>query len=422
MSAAPGEVRTVADAITTRPLAIVSILGVGQILAWGSSFYLLAVLARPIADDTGWQQAWVTGGLSIGLLTAGFTSPRVGDYIQRLGGRPVLAASCILLGCGLIGLGLAPSLPVYLLSWFVLGAGMAAGLYDAAFSTLGRLFGQQARTAITTLTLFGGFASTFCWPLSAALVSNFGWRGACLIYAGIHLALLLPLYIFALPKEDRRRASAVRPPFEQSAAARPRTLIPAGMMPLFVVLAAAITVGYMISTVVSVHLLSILQARDILLGVAVAFGAIVGPAQVGARAIEMAISRFHHPIWTMAVSTISVAVGIGSLWAGLPILSAALVFYGAGIGLGSIARGTLPLTLFGAESYAEIMGRIARPNLIAQSASPSIGALMMQMLGADGTLGVLFAMAMLDVALVIALFLILPKPSASVALNDAAAS
>lgn len=423
MSAAPSHVTPPISLVASKPLLIVSVLGIAQILSWGSSYYLLAVLAKPIADDTGWPLAWVIGGLSVGLLTAGFASPRIGDSIQRLGGRPVLAVSSILLGCGLIGLGLAPSLPVYIISWLVLGVGMGAGLYDAAFSTLGRLFGQQARTAIATLTLFGGFASTVCWPLSAALVSGFGWRLTCLIYAGIHLVLLLPLYIFGLPKEGARQTSTTPSLDEQlPRAARPRSPIPGSSMLLFVLLAAAITVSSMISTVVSVHLLSLLHARDIVLGAAVALGAIVGPAQVGARAIEMMISRFHHPIWTMVASALFVAIGIGALWARLPIISAALVFYGAGIGLESIARGTLPLALFGEGQYAEIMGRIARPNLIAQAASPSIGALLMQQLGADGTLAALFAMAILDVMLVIALFALLPTPSSPPARTDAALS
>ena len=72
---------------------VVTALGVAQILAWGSSYYLIAVLARPIATDTGWPFGWVVGGLSLGLLTAGLVSPRVGDSIQHRGGRPVLAAS-----------------------------------------------------------------------------------------------------------------------------------------------------------------------------------------------------------------------------------------------------------------------------------------------------------------------------------------
>ena len=141
--------------------SIIPVLGVTQILAWGSSYYLLAVLAQPIASDTGWPLAWVVGGLSLGLLVAGIVSPRVGDSIQRLGGRLVLATSAVFLALGLAGLALSPNLPLYVISWLVLGVGMGAGLYDAAFATLGRLYGQRARTAIATLTVFGGLDRKF---------------------------------------------------------------------------------------------------------------------------------------------------------------------------------------------------------------------------------------------------------------------
>src|SRR5260221_702558 len=160
----------------------------------------------------------------------------------------------------------------------------------------------------------------------------------------------------------------------------------------------------MISCAVSGHLLTILQARHTALAAAVALGALVGPAQVGARAIEMLISRYHHPIWTMLASTILISVGIDVLWAGLPVVSAALVFYGAGIGIESIARGTLPLALFGARGYAAIMGRIAMPSLVAQSASPLLGAFLIERLGADGMLAVLLATAIIDMLTVVALF------------------
>ena len=390
--------------------SIIPVLGVTQILAWGSSYYLLAVLAQPIAGDTGWPLAWVVGGLSLGLLVAGIVSPRVGDSIQRLGGRLVLATSAVFLAFGLIGLALSPNLPIYVLSWLVLGVGMGAGLYDAAFATLGRIYGQRARTAITTLTLFGGFASTVCWPLSAMLVSQFGWRNACLIYAAIHLLVLLPIYVFALPKERKRSTDRSAHPASDSASA---DAAPTDSRLLFVLISLVITISSMISALLSVHMLTILQARDIALGAAVALGAIVGPSQVGARAIEMAISRFHHPIWTKLASTLFVATGVGLLWAGFPIIAAALIFYGAGIGIESIARGTLPLAVFGEHRYPSIMGRIAMPSLIMQAASPSIGAILIERMGANGALAVLFAVALVNVGLVIVLFGVMQKQRAA---------
>src|SRR5262245_61021790 len=174
------------------PRLVITALGIVQILAWGTSFYFPAVLAAPIVSDTGWSLAWVVGGVSIGLLTAGLIAPTVGKIIDRRGGRPVLAASSLLYAAGLAGIGLAPSLPVYLASWVMLGGGMGTGLYDAVFAALGKLYGRNAREPITNLTLFGGFASTVCWPLSAFLAEMYGWRATCLIYAGLHLAVSLP--------------------------------------------------------------------------------------------------------------------------------------------------------------------------------------------------------------------------------------
>ena len=160
MSGSSGEAVPIAK--TPRRAVIISALGVTQIFAWGTSYYLPAVLAAPITADTGWSLAWVVGGLSLGLLTAGLVSPLVGRAIARGGGRPVLALSAGLLAAGLLTLSLAHSLLVFWIGWVIIGLGMGAGLYDPAFATLGRLYGQSGRSAITTLTLFGGFASTVC--------------------------------------------------------------------------------------------------------------------------------------------------------------------------------------------------------------------------------------------------------------------
>jgi len=373
---------------------IITVLGLTQIMAWGSSYYLPAVIAPAVARDTGWPLAWVVGGLSLGLLVAGLISPRVGSSIERHGGRNVLAFSALCIGAGQIGLASAPSLAVYIGAWLVIGLGMGAGLYDAAFATLGRLYGSGARSAITTLTLFGGFASTVCWPISALLLSAIGWRGACLTYAAVQLLIALPLYLTLLPRTVPQR-SAVSETARNAAAAQPVN----PSVPVMALLATTITLAAVISSTLSVHLLSILQAGGLALAAAVALGALVGPSQVTARAVEMMIARYHHPIWTKLASASFVAIGVLALWAGMPAVPVALGFYGAGIGLESIARGTLPLALFGPSGYAKLMGRLAMPSLIAQAAAPSMGALLMQWTGARGTLAVLGALALLNVVL-----------------------
>lgn len=383
------------SAAVPSPKIIVPALGVTQILAWGSSYYLLAVLAKPIASDTGWSLSWVVAGLSLGLLIAGLISPLVGRQIHRRGGRPVLAASALLLGLGLLGLALAPNLAAFIAAWIAIGLGMGSGLYDAAFSTLGRLYGHAARQHITTLTLFGGLASTACWPLSAFLVTELGWRGACATYAGIQLLFSLPLYLTAIG--DRNSPSWVEA--DKSVAGRVAAQPHARLRLIFVLLAVAIMISSMLTTVISVHLMTLLQSRGISLGAAVALGAMIGPAQVGARFTEMLISRYHHPIWTKMASVTFMALGPGLFWAGIPIIAVALVLYGAGIGLESIARATLPLALFGAANYAPIMGRLAMPSLIAQAAAPSLGAILITWLGVEGALGAVAIVALGNFAL-----------------------
>ena len=376
--------------MTSRPRwLVVGCLGTAQILAWGMSYYLIAVLASPINADTGWGLPWIVGGLSIAFLVSGLVSPRVGRLIDRFGGRPVLAASAILLAIGLATIAAAPNLPVYLAGWCVLGAAMGAGLYDPAFATIGRIYGDQARSAITLTTLYGGFASTVCWPLSAVLVEQIGWRGACLAYAAIALFIVLPLYVFGLPKETE-----TPPPAAKAAQV---TLTPR-LRYGFHLLAFNLTAASVLMTVVSVHMLTLLQARGVELAVAVALGALIGPAQVGARVIEAMIGRRFHPVWTMLASNILAAAGLGLMFGDPSLAAIGLILYGTGSGIRSIARGTLPLAMFGRDGYPTLMGKLAMPTLLAQAASPSLGALMLDHTGADATLWILAMAALVTVA------------------------
>lgn len=375
----------------------VTILGICQILGWGSSFYLLAVLAKPIAQDTGWEFSWVVGGVSVGLLVAGLVSRRVGHAIHRHGGRPILIASSLLLAMGLAVLSQASSFAIYFSAWAIIGLGMGSGLYDAAFSTLGRLYGDAARRPITALTLWGGFASTVCWPLSAYLAESIGWRETCLVYTALHLLVGLPLHAFAVPRE--LRASDRAKPAVTNAPAAPATPQTRSAW-LFPVLASLITVGSSIVSIIGVHLLTILQARDLALATAVALGALVGPSQVGARVIEILFGNRYHPIWTMAASAVLMAAGLAVLSASIPLVAFGLIVYASGVGIQSIARGTLPLALYGQTGYAVVMGRLAMPALIAQSISPTLAAMLLQATGVSATLATLTGLAAANIALV----------------------
>ena len=382
------------EAHTPDRRVVITVLGIAQILGWGTSFYFPAVFAGPIVRDTGWSLGPVVGGTSIGLLVAGLISPQVGRLIDRHGGRLVLLASSVFYALGLVGVGLAPTLPVYLVAWALIGLGMGTGLYDAVFAALGRLYGSGARGPITNLTLFGGFASTICWPLSAFMIDHLGWRSACFVYAGLHLLVALPLQMAVLRKqpvhaEAARHADSVRPP---------APIAHEGV--IFALLAVVLSLAAGIGSTVIVHMMLFLQARGVDFAVAIGLGALFGPAQVGARVVERLFGNRYHPIWTMVASCTLMAVGLVLLSGHFPLLLPIILLYGAGYGISWIGRGTLPLALFGPVRFPRLMGKLAFPSLIVQAVAPSAGALLIEAAGADATLGVLTALALANVVLI----------------------
>lgn len=374
---------------------VVSAFGIAQILGWGTSFYFPAVFAPPIVADTGWSLGLVVSGTSIGLLVGGLISPKVGEIIGRHGGRPILCASSLLFAAGLAAIAFAPNIAVYLLAWMVIGLGMGTGLYDAAFAALGQRYGREARGPITTLTLFGGFASTICWPFSAFLIEHTGWRTACLIYAALHLLLALPL-LFAVTAR-RKATAAPAPPAAEAAHAAPPLR---NERRIFIVLAAILSIAAGVGSVVIVHFLIFLQSRGVAETAAIALGTLFGPAQVGARVIEQLFGSRYHPIWTMVGCCVLMALGLALILGYFPWLVLAILLYGAGYGISWIGRGTLPLALFGPARFPTLMGRIAFPSLIVQALAPSAGALMIERFGVDATIGLLTALALINVVLI----------------------
>jgi hypothetical protein len=393
-----------ADARPVDRRVVITALGIAQILAWGTSFYFPAVFAEPIVAETGWSLGFVVGGTSIGLLTAGLISPQVGRAIDVHGGRPVLLASSLFYAAGLALVGFSPALPIYLAGWVLIGIGMGSGLYDAVFAALGRMYGSEARGPITNLTLFGGFASTVCWPLSAFMIEQFGWRSACFIYAAIHLFIMLPLQAAVVGSVRK-----VEKPHSTPTAAANASRINNEAL-IFALLALVLSIAAGIGSIVVVHLLIFLQARGVDFATAVSLGTIFGPAQVGARVVESLFGKRYHPIWTMIASCTLMAAGLLLLFGAVPALILVILLYGAGYGISWIGRGTLPLALFGPVRFPRLMGKLAFPSLIVQALAPSAGALLLEAKGADTTIGVLTLFALINVALIGLLWWLCRKP------------
>ncbi len=390
---------------------MVTALGLVQIVSWGSSYYLPAVLAKPISVDTGWSLPWVVGGLSLGLLAGGVVSPRVGRTVEYRGGRQVLACSSILFALGLGLLSWSANIPAYLAAWLIIGLAMGCGLYDATFATLGRIYGQAARPVITIVTLFGGFASTVCWPLAAFLEAELGWRAACQVFAGLHLVVCLPLSLCILPRWNPA-PPASRNPGDSAAASVPSAEGSSGRKRTvqFALLTVIFTMNSGLVTVISVHLISILQARGMGLAAAVALGTLVGPSQVASRLMELLFGRYYHPLWTMTASLILVAGGLVMMMNQEQISAVTIVMYGSGVGLSAISRGTIPLRLFGQLGYASLMGRLAMPPLLSQALFPSLASFLMVNGNTDGILAIGTSVAATNVILTAFLWLTVRKP------------
>ncbi len=371
-------------------VALICALGIGQIFAWGGSFYLMAVIASPVVSDTGWPFAWVVGGLSLALFISACVSPFVGSKIQTFGGRPSLLLSSVVLSAGLCVVAASQTLTIFLLGWCVIGIGMAAGLYDAAFATLGVIYGTAARSTITTLTLVSGFSSTIAWPLSAVLVELWGWRATCVAYAFIQLLVCLPFYAWAVPPGT---ISSGRQKDDE-----PQTL-EAASTKFFIVIACIVSCMEFISSALSVHVLTVLEAIDFSAMGAVAVAALIGPSQVAARIIELMAGGRHHPVWTMAAASSLVLSGLALLLLAPIAATAAICVFGMGRGLSSVSKGTVPLALFGPQSYARILGRLAMPALLAQALAPSATAAILDIWGVHSLVFTLVSLAGLSATL-----------------------
>jgi hypothetical protein len=373
------------------PWRAVLVLGVTQILAWGALFYPPVLTVPLIAAEHGWSASFAMGGFSLALLVAGLVAPLVGRLIDRHGGHRVMPVGSLLAALGLVALVHADHPAAYLAVWMLLGVATAASLYDPAFATLGRIFGAAARRPITALTLAGGFASTVSWPTTHVLIEAVGWRGTYIVYAALLAFVAAPLHAFVLPRgraDPDARAEA-------GAAAPVPVLAPRGWP--FLTVAAAFAAYAFVPSGLSAHLLAIFGRAGLDAATVVAIGALFGPAQVAARICELVFARRVHPLKVarFAVGTLLAALALVALFGlSAPTAVAFAVMFGIANGLITIARGTVPLALFGAAGYGALMGRIAGPSLVMQAIAPLVLALVAERASDPAVLMVIAGLAL----------------------------
>ncbi len=356
---------------TLPQLPIILALGTTQTLAWASSYYLPAILADPIGRDLGVSANWIFAAFSASLVISAVIGPRVGRQIDQFGGRPVLVASNLTLASGLVLLGLSTSIPLLVAAWILLGIGMGCGLYDAAFGALGRIYGNDARKPITGITLLAGFASTVGWPLTALGLEAIGWRNTCFAWALAHILIGLPLNFFMLPAVKEPKLAAAAP-------IKPHIPIDRTMILLAFTFAAA----WSVTGAMAAHMPRILESGGASTVEAVAAGALFGPSQVVARIMEASFFSRYHPLLSTRLACVTHPIG-SAIFAvvGGAASSAFAITFGLGNGILTIARGTLPLAMFGPRNYGYRLGLIGAPARMAQAAAPLAFGLLIDLMG-----------------------------------------
>lgn len=390
-------------------------LGMAQTLAWASTYYLPAILAVPMARDLGVSPAMVYTAFSLAMMVAALVGPRSGAAIDRFGGRPVLMATSLVFAAGLAGLGLAKGLSGLLMAWIVIGIGMGCGLYEAAFASLVRLYGQAARNSITGITLIAGFASTVGWPLSAALEQQLGWRQACLAWAALHLLVGLPLNAW-LPRAPSRASATGWLGSGAGFAPAPGPGVSTAPPPWrsMVILSFVFASTWFVSTAMASHLPRLMQAAGATAGTALLVGSLIGPAQVAARMLEFGCLRSIHPLLSARLAAALHPLGVLVILVAGPVFAPLFgILHGAGNGILTIAKGTLPLVLFGSHGYGARQGWLMVPARLAQALAPVAFGLVLDHLQA-GALGVTAGLMAAALVALLALKVPVPAPTEAV--------
>lgn len=373
-------------------------LGIAQILGWGSTFYLPAVLGPSIGESLGLRQDIVFGGVTVMYLVGAALSPRLGRMIDARGARPVMAAGCLVAAAALVLLALSRGLGTYVAAWVLIGVMLPMTLGQAGYAAIAQAVpAAGARRAMTLMTLMTGVTSTIAWPATALLEARLGWRGTCLAFAAGHVLLALPLYLAVLPRAAPRR---------EGEEGRPRAplVLPRGRFLLLVLalgLPNAITSG---PSLVSIALLAALGHAP---AAAIAIAALHGPAQVGARIIDLALGTRTTAMATGLFSAVLMPLSLLPLLAGGEVAWASLftLAFGIASGLMTVVRAALPLELAGASGYGTLTGRLALPGNVMIAAAPPLFAAVLEAGGALAAAGLAGGLSLVALAALAALAL-----------------
>jgi MFS family permease len=346
-------------------------LAVAQLVSWGTVYYAFSLFVVPMEHAMNWSRIETNAALSLGLLVSGLAAYPIGTWIDHGHGRKIMMAGSILSTAMLLLWSQAHTLATLFVVWIGLGMSMAATLYDPVFAVVTRDYPGSFRTEITLITLVAGFASTVFVPLTQGFINGLGWRGALIALAAMNVAISLPIHAAAIKRNgatdatvgDKARLKAVNTTSTQRAL---RT-------PTFWALAVCFTAYYATFAALTFHLVPLMLARKVPAGWLLTTMAIIGPAQVAARALWFAVGRNLRPERVGLIVTAAFPVSVlVLLYAGTSpyLLMLFALVYGGANGMMTILRGTIVQDAMWTEGYGAISGLLSAPSNIAKGIAP----------------------------------------------------
>ncbi len=380
-------------------------LGLTQIMGYGTLMYAYAVLLPHMAEDLGLSLSSIFGILSLGLFFGGLVSPIAGTLVDRFGGRWVMTFGSVVAGSSLILLSFVETrAQLFAAILLAESAGMFV-LYNVAFASVARLdLKVPAARSISIITLFGGVASTIFWPLTLWLYNSLDWSQTWVVLGVSYLVVTVPIHALLLngPERDPEKATTTGQADwpELTGVARRR-----GM--LWMVISFVFS-GYLMGAVMTLWVTNV-QDLGHTAAMAALAGAVIGPFKTVGRFFEMVISRNMYPLFTYALALglmFSGFAAILSLGFTLPGILLGAALYGMGDGIKTIARGTLPLALFGAKGYGARLGWIAFVQMGVNASAPFVFAWITQSFGGWWSFTAMTSV----LTLAVATFFLIPDP------------
>ena len=360
-------------------------LGITQIIGWGSGFYLPAILAVPISLSIGISTETFFWAFTLSLLVSGLLGPQVGKAIDGLGGRKVLPVGSVAFAIGLALLATANSTPQLFIAWIFIGIGGSMGNYDAAFATAVNFFGNKSNNVIAGITVIAGFSSTIAWPLTQLLFDSFSWQAAVWVWFGLHLLVGLPLHL-TIPRSEKRVVPDLTGPIRKLVKNRFR------IEPLLIVFALMFALEGFIVSAVNTTLPFMLSELGASIELALIASVVLGPSQVLARVVLVALGTRATPLWVATISIVAHPLGVAAIWIlGDQGLLLFVVLHGIGVGLNPFIRGSLPLLFYGPDRFGQRQGRVMMLSKVVSAFSPA-ALIFLLLLNPQIAIGATFAM------------------------------